>query len=126
FWVYGSVCLTYAGVAFGAVLVAWFTWGALRGDTRQLYAGALALGLVGGIRQSVLVLLFPLWLACAINSDLVSRRPMAAAQLAFNSALVSRRPMAAAQFEQRGIRRLGRIGRGLLVLGGAVLTWLLP
>ena len=109
FWFYGSVGLTYAGEAFGAVLVAWFTWGALRGDTRHLYAGALALGLVGGIRQSVLVLLFPLWLACAINSDLVSRLPMAAAQL-----------------EQRGIRRLGRIGRGLLVMGGAVLTWLLP
>ncbi len=109
FWFYGSVGLTYAGEAFGAVLVAWFTWGALRGDTRQLYAGALALGLVGGIRQSVLVLLFPLWLACAINSALVSRRPTAAAQL-----------------EQRGIRRLGRIGRGLLVMGGAVLTWLLP
>jgi hypothetical protein len=92
FWFYGSVGLTYAGEAFGAVLVAWFTWGALRGDTRQLYAGALALGLVGGIRPSVLVLLFPLWLACAAV----------------------------------GIRRLGRIGRGLLVMGGAVLTWLLP
>jgi hypothetical protein len=92
FWFYGSVGLTYAGEAFGAVLVAWFTWGALRGDSRQLYAGALALGLVGGIRPSVLVLLFPLWLACAAV----------------------------------GIRRLGRIGRGLLVMGGAVLTWLLP
>ena len=92
FWFYGSVGLTYAGEAFGAVLVAGFTWGALRGDSRQLYAGALALGLVGGIRPSVLVLLFPLWLACAAV----------------------------------GIRRLGRIGRGLLVMGGAVLTWLLP
>jgi hypothetical protein len=92
FWFYGSVGLTYAGEAFGAVLVAWFTWGALRGDSRQLYAGALALGLVGGIRPSVLVLLFPLWLACAAV----------------------------------GIRRVGRIGRGLLVVGGAVLSWLLP
>jgi hypothetical protein len=92
FWFYGSVGLTYAGEAFGAVLVAWFTWGALRGDTRQLYAGALALGLVGGIRPSVLVLLFPLWLACAVV----------------------------------GSHRLGRIGRGLLVMGGAVLAWLLP
>jgi len=92
FWFYGSVGLTYAGEAFGAVLVAWFAWGALRGDSRHLYAGALALGLVGGIRPSVLVLLFPLWLACAAV----------------------------------GIRRLGRIGRGLLVMGGAVLTWLLP
>ncbi len=109
FWFYGAVGLTYAGEAFGAVLVAWFAWGALQGKPRQLYAGALALGLVGGIRPSVLVLLFPLWLACGINS-----------------ALVSRRPMAAAQFEQRGIRRLGRIGLGLLVMGGAVLTWLLP
>jgi hypothetical protein len=109
FWFYGSVGLTYAGEAFGAVLVAWFAWGALQGKPGQLYAGALALGLVGGIRPSVLVLLFPLWLACGINSALASRRPMVAAQL-----------------EQRGIRRLGRIGLGLLVMGGAVLTWLLP
>ena len=45
-------------------LVAWWAWGALEGRARHLYLGALTLGLVGGMRQSVLVLIFPLWLGC--------------------------------------------------------------
>jgi hypothetical protein len=65
FWFYGSVGLTYAGEAFGASLIAWYAYGALRGSPRALYLGALALGLMGGMRQSVLVLLFPLWVSCA-------------------------------------------------------------
>jgi len=92
FWFYGSVGLTYAGEAFGAALVAWFAWGALQGKPRALYAGALALGLVGGIRPSVLVLLFPLWLSCAVV----------------------------------GLRSVRRLALALVVLGGAVLSWLLP
>jgi len=66
FWFYGSVGLTYAGEAFGASLVAAFAYGAFRGDARFLYWGAVVLGLVGGIRPSVLVLLFPLCVGCAI------------------------------------------------------------
>jgi Protein of unknown function (DUF2723) len=66
FWFYGSVGLTYAGEAFGASLVAWYAFGALRGSARALYLGALILGLMGGMRQSVLVLLFPLWAGCAV------------------------------------------------------------
>ena len=66
FWFYGSVGLTYAGEAFGASLVAWYAYGALKGNPRALYLGALTLGLMGGMRQSVLVLLFPLWLGCAL------------------------------------------------------------
>ncbi len=61
FWFYGSVGLTYAGEAFGASVVAWYAYGALSGNPRALYLGALTLGLMGGMRQSVLVLLFPLW-----------------------------------------------------------------
>lgn len=66
FWFYGSVGLTYAGEAFGASLVAWCAWGALEGRVRHVYWGALALGLMGGMRQSVLVLIFPLWLGAAV------------------------------------------------------------
>src|SRR5881628_4028242 len=66
FWFYGSVGLTYAGEAFGASLVAWYAYGALKGDPRALYLGALTLGLMGGMRQSVLVLLFPLWMGCVL------------------------------------------------------------
>jgi hypothetical protein len=66
FWFYGSVGLTYAGEAFGASLIAWYAYGALQGSPRALYLGALALGLMGGMRQSILVLLCPLWVGCAL------------------------------------------------------------
>jgi hypothetical protein len=92
FWFYGSVGLTYAGEAFGASLVAWYAYGALRGSPRALYLGALTLGLMGGMRQSVLVLLFPLWVGSAVL----------------------------------GIRSLPRLLTAIGVLGGAVLSWLLP
>ncbi len=64
FWFYGSVGLTYAGEAFGASLVAWYAYQTLRSG-RHLYAGAFVLGLAGGIRQPLLVLLAPLWLGSA-------------------------------------------------------------
>jgi hypothetical protein len=97
FWFYGSVGLTYAGEAFGASLVAFLALGALRGRESHVYLSALALGLVGGLRLSVLVLLFPLWLAAVV----VGSRPL--------------RPT--------GARRLGLAG---VVLAAAVLSWLLP
>ena len=77
-WFYGSVGLTYAGEAFGASVVAWCAWGALGGSARQLYLGALALGLMGGMRQSVLVLIFPLWLGTAVVGLRSWRRLLAA------------------------------------------------
>jgi hypothetical protein len=81
FWFYGSVGLTYAGEAFGASLVAAFAHGALRGNPRALYGCAVALGLVGGIRPSVLVLLFPLCVACAFLGVRSVRRLLVAATL---------------------------------------------
>jgi hypothetical protein len=81
FWFYGSVGLTYAGEAFGASLVAIFAYGALRGETRALYAGAVALGLAGGIRPSVLVLLSPLLVTCALLGIRSLRRLTAGAML---------------------------------------------
>ncbi len=81
FWFYGSVGLTYAGEAFGASLVSAFAYGALRGHPRALYGCAVALGLVGGIRQSVLVLLFPLCVACAVLGVRSLRRLMIATSL---------------------------------------------
>jgi hypothetical protein len=97
FWFYGSVGLTYAGEAFGASLVAFLALGALRGRESHVYLSALALGLVGGLRLSVLVLLFPLWLAAVVVGSR-SLRPT-------------------------GARRLGLAGA---VLVAAVLSWLLP
>ncbi len=78
FWFYGSVGLTYAGEAFGAALVAWCAWSALAGSARHLSLGALALGLMGGMRPSVLVLIFPLWLGSAVFGAHSWRRLLAA------------------------------------------------
>ena len=97
FWFYGSVGLTYAGEAFAASVVAWFAYRALTDGGRALCGGALTLGLTGGMRQSVLLLLLPLWLGAAVIA--LRRRP----------AERSRRLVAAG-----------------VVLVGSVLVWLLP
>ena len=62
FWFYGSVGLTYAGEALFASLVALFAFRALEGSETDAWLAAAYLGLAGGMRQSMLVLLFPLWL----------------------------------------------------------------
>lgn len=62
FWFYGSVGLTYAGEALFASTVAYFAYRALEGSELDAWLGAAYLGLAGGMRQSILVLLFPLWL----------------------------------------------------------------
>jgi 4-amino-4-deoxy-L-arabinose transferase-like glycosyltransferase len=62
FWFYGSVGLTYAGEALCASTVAYFSLRALRGSPTDALLAAGYLGLAGGLRQSILLLLFPLWL----------------------------------------------------------------
>ena len=64
FWFYGSVGLTYAGEALFASIVAYFAFRALHGSEPDAWLAAGYLGLAGGLRQSLLVLLFPLWLVC--------------------------------------------------------------
>jgi 4-amino-4-deoxy-L-arabinose transferase-like glycosyltransferase len=61
FWFYGSVGLTYAGEALFASTVAYFSFRALSGSRADAWLAAGYLGLAGGMRQSILVLLFPLW-----------------------------------------------------------------
>jgi Dolichyl-phosphate-mannose-protein mannosyltransferase len=65
FWFYGSVGLTYAAEALAASAVAYFAYRALAGSETHVYLGALYLGLAGGVRQSILVLLLPLWFGAA-------------------------------------------------------------
>jgi 4-amino-4-deoxy-L-arabinose transferase-like glycosyltransferase len=65
FWFYGSVGLTYAGEALFASLVAYFAFRAVEGSETDVWLGAAYLGLAGGMRQSMLLLLFPLWLMSA-------------------------------------------------------------
>ncbi|MGH7312390.1 MAG: protein O-mannosyl-transferase family, partial [Candidatus Rokuibacteriota bacterium] len=74
FWFYGSVGLTYAGEALGASAVAYFAFRSLRGSRTDTWIGAAYLGLAGGLRQSILLLLLPLWLGSAA---LGVRRPRA-------------------------------------------------
>ncbi len=93
FWFYGSVGLTYAGEAFAASVVAWFAYGALRGRVPSLYWGAFALGLTGGMRQSVLVLLLPLWLGSALIGVPSRRRQLIAGAILLVSVLAWLLPM---------------------------------
>src|SRR5690242_318600 len=66
FWFYGSVGLTYAGEALFASAVAYFAFRALAGSRSDAYLAAWYLGIAGGMRQSLLVLLFPLWIGCVV------------------------------------------------------------
>jgi Protein O-mannosyl-transferase TMEM260-like len=81
FWFYGSVGLTYAGEAFGATLMALLAWRALNGRVAHLYVGAVCLGLAGGLRLSVLLLLLPLWGVSAYLGIRDRKRLAAAAAL---------------------------------------------
>ena len=65
FWSYGVVGLSYTvevalttGIAVGA-------WAMRQGSGRALVCSAVLLGLAGGVRQSMLVILSPLWLGMA-------------------------------------------------------------
>jgi hypothetical protein len=68
-WYYSIVALTYAVESLFLLVVVWLCWRALaaRPDTggrgeRMVLLAALMLGIAGGVRQSTLVLLLPLWL----------------------------------------------------------------
>ena len=103
FWFYGSVGLTYAGEAFAASLVALLAWRTLGGSVRHLYAGAVVLGLAGGLRLSVLVLMFPLWAGAAIVGIPSARRIWIAGALLAGECLRLARARAVAE------RRPGRV-----------------
>jgi len=65
FWSYGVVGLSYTTEAALATTVAALIWPMARGGAAFAGWSALALGLAGGVRQSLLPLLFPLWLGMA-------------------------------------------------------------
>ena len=66
-WFYGAIGLTYAGEALLASVVAYFAFRALQGSDTDAWLAAGYLGLAGGMRQSILILLFPLWLGSTIR-----------------------------------------------------------
>lgn len=65
FWTYSVVGLSYAAEAALATGIALSAWAMGRGSPRALVASAVFLGLAGGVRQSMLLILSPLWLGMA-------------------------------------------------------------
>jgi hypothetical protein len=65
FWFHGTVGLSYAAEAALATGIASLAWAMRGGDRRVLVGAAVALGLAGGVRQSILPLLLPLWVGMA-------------------------------------------------------------
>jgi hypothetical protein len=65
FWAYGVVGLAYTAEAALATGIALGAWGMRQGSVRALVGSALLLGLAGGVRQSMLLILGPLWLGMA-------------------------------------------------------------
>jgi hypothetical protein len=67
FWFYGTVGLTYAGEALCASVVATFAFRAMAGHSgTDAWLAAGYLGVAGGLRQSLLLLMFPLWLGATL------------------------------------------------------------
>ena len=65
FWAYGVVGLPYTAEAALATGLAVAAWGMQRGSVRALVGSAVLLGLAGGVRQSMLLTMGPLWLGMA-------------------------------------------------------------
>src|SRR5205085_4715560 len=82
FWFYGSVGLTYAGEALFASIVAYFAFRALEGSEADAWLAAAYLALAAGMRQSLLLLLLPMWLvACVLGVRRVRTVPIGVAIL---------------------------------------------
>jgi hypothetical protein len=62
FWFYGEVALTYTIEAFFVTVIAFICLETLHGNWHAALLSALLLGLAGGIRQTTLILMLPLWL----------------------------------------------------------------
>lgn len=62
FWFHGEVALMYVLEAFFTTIIALMSTQLLAGRRQYLYPSALILGIAGGIRQSTLLFMFPLWL----------------------------------------------------------------
>jgi len=65
FWFYGVVGLSYTAEAALVTLVAMLAWAMRGGHVGSVIWSGLALAVAGGVRQSILVVLLPLWLGMA-------------------------------------------------------------
>src|SRR5262245_3429398 len=79
FWLHGVVGLPYAVEGALASLLALLAWSVRLARPRTLGWSALALAVAGGVRQSLLVVLMPLWLGMAWVGSRGRRRALMAA-----------------------------------------------
>jgi hypothetical protein len=76
FWLHGVIALPYAVEAALASLLAMLAWSVRLGRAPSLWWSAVALGVAGGVRQSLLIVLMPLWLGMAWAGSRGRRRPL--------------------------------------------------
>jgi hypothetical protein len=62
FWFHGEVALTYVLEAFFTTTLALMSYRMVEGDRRYIHSSAALLGIAGGIRQSTLLFMLPVWL----------------------------------------------------------------
>ncbi|MCX5800976.1 MAG: glycosyltransferase family 39 protein [Candidatus Eisenbacteria bacterium] len=67
FWAHGALPVSYAADAFGSLLIAYTGYRTMKGNREYALATSLALGLAGGIRQSLLLYFVPMWMAVVIS-----------------------------------------------------------
>lgn len=68
FWFYGEIGSIYIFQAFFSVLIAFLCYKALKENGIYVYISALVLGISGGFRLDMVMLLFPLWLFCMLHN----------------------------------------------------------
>lgn len=61
-WFHGIVALSYAAECFLSLVIAWLCYRIINGERHLVWASAVLLGLAGGVRQTTIVFLLPLWL----------------------------------------------------------------
>jgi len=68
FWFYGEIATIYPSESFLAILIAYTSYmafkGNLKNDKKFFYISTLVLGLAGGFRQDLILFMFPLWFFC--------------------------------------------------------------
>jgi len=76
FWFYGEIATIYLSSAFFATLIVYLSYQVFVGNEKFFYPSILALGLAGGFRQDLVILMLPLWLFCLFYYNLNKKRIM--------------------------------------------------
>ncbi|MDI6725197.1 MAG: glycosyltransferase family 39 protein [Methanobacterium sp.] len=88
FWFYGEIATIYLSEAFFATLIVYLSYHVFQGNEKYFYPSILALGLSGGFRQDLVILMLPLWLFCLFYNNLNLKRIMNASIVLIFSVLI--------------------------------------